>query len=157
MNDPKQTELLGMDLPELTALAEQAQQPPYRGRQLFEAIYRQRIDRFEHISTLPEAFRSVLSNRGLRVGIPRIENANALFQTFYGLVQLAPKRVWKLGYHAEARWRGEEEGQMTNPVFQFLSAHPRVSARGVFGFALSTRPLTARRRRVRGVGTRDAG
>ena len=73
MNDPKQTELLGMDLPELTALAEQAQQPPYRGRQLFEAIYRQRIDRFEHISTLPEAFRSVLSNRGLRVGIPRIE------------------------------------------------------------------------------------
>jgi len=73
MNDPKQTELLGMDLPELTAFAEQAQQPPYRGRQLFEAIYRQRIDRFEHISTLPEAFRSVLSNRGLRVGIPRIE------------------------------------------------------------------------------------
>ena len=73
MNDPKQTELLGMDLPELTALAEQAQQPPYRGRQLFEAIYRQRIDRFEHISTLPEAFRSVLSNRGLRVGVPRIE------------------------------------------------------------------------------------
>lgn len=73
MNDPKQTELLGMDLPELTALAEQAQQPPYRGRQLFEAIYRQRIDRFEHISTLPEAFRSVLLNRGLRVGIPRIE------------------------------------------------------------------------------------
>ena len=46
MNDPKQTELLGMDLPELTAFAEQAQQPPYRGRQLFEAIYRQRIDRF---------------------------------------------------------------------------------------------------------------
>jgi 23S rRNA (adenine2503-C2)-methyltransferase len=73
MNDPKQTELLGMDLPELTALAEQAQQPPYRGRQLFEAIYRQRIDRFEHISTLPEAFRSVLSSRGLRVGVPRIE------------------------------------------------------------------------------------
>ena len=73
MNDPKQTELLGMDLPELTALAEQAQQPPYRGRQLFEAIYRQRIDRFEHISTLPEAFRSVLSNRELRVGIPRFE------------------------------------------------------------------------------------
>ena len=73
MNDPKQTELLGMDLPELTALAEQAQQPPYRGDQLFEAIYRQRIDRFEHISTLPEAFRSVLSNRGLRVGVPRIE------------------------------------------------------------------------------------
>jgi len=73
MNDPKQTELLGMDLPELTAFAEQAQQPPYRGRQLFEAIYRQRIDRFEHISTLPEAFRSVLSNRGLRVGVPRIE------------------------------------------------------------------------------------
>jgi 23S rRNA (adenine2503-C2)-methyltransferase len=73
MNDPKQTELLGMDLPELTALAEQAQQPPYRGRQLFEAIYRQGIDRFEHISTLPEAFRSVLSNRGLRVGVPRIE------------------------------------------------------------------------------------
>jgi 23S rRNA (adenine2503-C2)-methyltransferase len=73
MNDSKQTELLGMDLPELTALAEEAQQPPYRGRQLFEAIYRQRIDRFEHISTLPEAFRNVLSNRGLRVGIPRIE------------------------------------------------------------------------------------
>lgn len=73
MNDPKQTELLGMELQELTTLAEQAEQPPYRGRQLFEAIYRQRIDRLEQISTLPQAFRSVLSNRGLRVGIPRIE------------------------------------------------------------------------------------
>ena len=73
MNDAKQIELLGMDSQELTSLVEQAGEPAYRGRQLFEAVYSQRIDVIEQISTLPQEFRKLLSNRGIRVGQPAIE------------------------------------------------------------------------------------
>jgi adenine C2-methylase RlmN of 23S rRNA A2503 and tRNA A37 len=71
-NDQKQTELLGKDLQELTNLAEQAGQPRYRGRQLFEAIYSQRMQAIEQISTLPQDFRAVLDSEAT-VGLPIIE------------------------------------------------------------------------------------
>ena len=73
MNDAKQIELLGMDSQELTSLVEQAGEPGYRGRQLFEAVYSHRIDAIDQISTLPGEFRKLLSNRGIRVGQPAIE------------------------------------------------------------------------------------
>jgi 23S rRNA (adenine2503-C2)-methyltransferase len=45
--------LLGLSLQELTALAIRAGQPAYRGQQLFDAVYRRKIDRLEQLSTLP--------------------------------------------------------------------------------------------------------
>ena len=54
----KQTTLLGLTLQELTALAEESGEPSYRGRQLFEAVYGQRVESVEQISTLPQAFRT---------------------------------------------------------------------------------------------------
>lgn len=69
----KQTTLLGLTLQELTAFAEDAGEPSYRGKQLFEAIYRQRVDSAEQISTLPQGFRSIISDKGMSVGLPRIE------------------------------------------------------------------------------------
>ena len=39
----KQTTLLGLNLQELTRLAEDAGEPAYRGRQLFEAVYAVRV------------------------------------------------------------------------------------------------------------------
>lgn len=58
---------------ELTLLAEEHGQPSYRGRQLFEAIYRQRLHSAEEISTLPQSFRSDLGQSGLPLGLPQIE------------------------------------------------------------------------------------
>jgi 23S rRNA (adenine2503-C2)-methyltransferase len=66
--------LLGLQLSELTSLIEEFGQPAYRARQLFEALYRQRVETLEQTSTLPEDFRRRISEKGISVGLPRIEN-----------------------------------------------------------------------------------
>ena len=47
-------------------------EPKWRGRQLAEAIYRQRIVDVEGITTLPKALRQRLDREGWQVGRPRI-------------------------------------------------------------------------------------
>ncbi len=73
MNRRKQSELLGLDLAELTALAEQNGEPRYRGQQLFEGLYRQRATAIEEISTLPREFKRVINESGTGIGLPVIE------------------------------------------------------------------------------------
>ena len=73
MDQVTHTSLLGLQLPELAALVEEFGQPPYRARQLFEGLYRQRVETAEQISTLPEDFRRSLVQKGIPVGLPRIE------------------------------------------------------------------------------------
>lgn len=64
--------LLGLTLQELTNLALGSGQPAYRGQQLFDAIYRQKIELVENISTLPADYRARLTEEGWRVGLPPI-------------------------------------------------------------------------------------
>jgi 23S rRNA (adenine2503-C2)-methyltransferase len=64
--------LLGLTSQELTALVLDAGQPAYRGQQLFDAVYRQRIEALDQVSTLPQAYRTSLEEQGWRVGLPRI-------------------------------------------------------------------------------------
>ena len=73
MQTRKQPELLGLDLQELTAVVGSWVQPAYRARQLFEAIYRQRLGEVGQISTLPKSFRMELSEAAYDVGLPAIE------------------------------------------------------------------------------------
>jgi len=73
MTEEKQIVLLGLTLRELTKFVEDAGQPSYRGRQLFEALYNQRVESAEQISTLPQEFRESLRQRGLSLGVPTIE------------------------------------------------------------------------------------
>jgi 23S rRNA (adenine2503-C2)-methyltransferase len=73
MTQDKQTVLLGLNLRELTDFAEEAGEPSYRGQQLFEALYRQRVGSAEQISTLPQEFRQSLSQKGSSLGAPSIE------------------------------------------------------------------------------------
>ena len=68
--EPK-TALLGLSLQELTRVAQDAGQPAYRGRQLFEAIYRQSVDSAEEISNLPRGFRQWIEE-GFSLGLPKI-------------------------------------------------------------------------------------
>ncbi len=65
--------LLGLQLPELAALMEEFGQPSYRARQLFEALYRQRVETPDQISTLPQDFRRSLTDRGFSIGMPSID------------------------------------------------------------------------------------
>ena len=64
--------LLGLDLQELTNLAIGSGQPAYRGQQLFDALYGQKIERLEQVSTLPQDYRARLAEEGWSVGLPRI-------------------------------------------------------------------------------------
>ncbi len=64
--------LLGLTLQELTDLAIGTGQPAYRGQQLFDAVYRQKVDRLDQVSTLPAEYRARLAEQGWRVGFPSI-------------------------------------------------------------------------------------
>ncbi len=57
---------------ELTNLAVGSGQPAYRGQQLFNAIYRQKIERLDQVSTLPLEYRASLADEGWLVGLPAI-------------------------------------------------------------------------------------
>jgi len=65
--------LLGQSLEELTTLVLNAGQPAYRGQQIFDAVYRQRIEHLEQFSTLPQEYRMRLGQEGWVVGFPAID------------------------------------------------------------------------------------
>jgi 23S rRNA (adenine2503-C2)-methyltransferase len=64
--------LLGLTLQELTNLVLESNQATYRAQQLFDALYRQRAEGLDQISTLPREYRARLSEQGWGVGTPRI-------------------------------------------------------------------------------------
>jgi 23S rRNA (adenine2503-C2)-methyltransferase len=65
--------LLGMDRPELSALLESRGEPSYRARQLLDAVYRQRVESIDQISTLSQHLRLALAEEGVAIGLPKIE------------------------------------------------------------------------------------
>jgi len=68
-----QITLLGMDRAELASLVDSVGEPGYRTSQLLDAVYRQRVDGLEKISTLPQKLREKLAAKGVSVGMPCIE------------------------------------------------------------------------------------
>lgn len=73
MNSQLQRSLFGLDAQELTELVESSGQPSYRGRQLFQALYRERVSSAEQMTTLPKDFRASLLERGFVLGLPAID------------------------------------------------------------------------------------
>ena len=64
--------LFGLDAVALASVLTALGEPAYRGRQLAEAIYRQRLDQLSAISTLPLNLRRNLEESGWNVGRPRL-------------------------------------------------------------------------------------
>jgi 23S rRNA (adenine2503-C2)-methyltransferase len=100
--------LFGMTLNELTTLAVTLGEPPYRGSQLYQALYRQRIESLANITTLPETFHVKLQTAGYDIAAPRI------VQTFCStdgteryLVELSDGRT------VETVWMPEGDGGET--------------------------------------------
>jgi len=105
MTAPQKSELLGLDIQELTVLVQDAGEPPYRARQLFEAIYRQRVHSLEEISTLPLELRRALAERAVIVGQPRIEKQYVSSDgTIRYLIAFAD------GHSVETVWMPEGDG-----------------------------------------------
>jgi len=97
--------LLGLNLQELTELALGSGQPAYRGQQLFDAIYRQKIGRLDQVSTLPLEYRARLAEEGWAVGLPAIAGKFVSSDgTVRYLVELAD------GETVETVWMPEGDG-----------------------------------------------
>lgn len=84
MADEAQSGLLGLDFQELSQLVLKHGQPEYRARQLFDAIYPQRLGSLDSVTTLPKPFRSALLEAGLDIGQLRIEKS---FQSSDGTIR----------------------------------------------------------------------
>ena len=82
--------LFGLDGETLAAIMVDMGEPAFRGRQLAEAMYRQRVEDLLEITTLPRPLRGKLAAEGWEVGRPRIAQ---VFQSVDGteryLVQCA--------------------------------------------------------------------
>jgi 23S rRNA (adenine2503-C2)-methyltransferase len=63
--------LFGMNLAEMTGLMASLGQKPYRARQVWEALYKQRVGSLDEMTTLSAALRAELA-AGWRVGLPEI-------------------------------------------------------------------------------------
>jgi 23S rRNA (adenine2503-C2)-methyltransferase len=94
--------LLGLDLPELTALVQDAGEPSYRARQLFDAVYGRRVESVEQISTLPREFRQRLVEEGFSIGRPAVEKK---FQSRDGTVRYLVR--FDDGQNVETVWMPE--------------------------------------------------
>ncbi len=105
MQNQSANSLLGLTLQELTDLASASGQPAYRGQQLFDAIYRQRIERLEQVSTLPAEYRARLSEDGWTVGLPSIDGK---FVSTDGTVRYLMKLAD--GQTVETVWMPEGDG-----------------------------------------------
>ncbi len=100
--------LLGLDLGELTDLALESGQPAYRGRQLFDAVYRQKTERLDWVSTLPLEYRARLAEQGWGMGFPAIAGKFVSSDgTVRYLVELAD------GETVETVWMPEGDGGET--------------------------------------------
>ncbi|MGC2695290.1 MAG: 23S rRNA (adenine(2503)-C(2))-methyltransferase RlmN [Candidatus Angelobacter sp.] len=84
MPELPQIGLLGLDYQELSRIAQKHGQPEYRARQLFAALYPQRVAALDSISTLPKQFRAALREDGLEIVHPRIEKS---FQSTDGTIR----------------------------------------------------------------------
>src|SRR5882757_7002706 len=84
MPDALQDGLLGLDYQELSGIAQKYGQPEFRARQLFDALYPQRLPALDSVSTLPKQFRAALQQEGLDIRHPRVEKS---FQSTDGTIR----------------------------------------------------------------------
>ncbi len=108
MTSSTQKVLLGLDRKDLDALVDELNEPAYRAQQMFEALYRQRVDSLEQISTLPASLRSELSEHGFTIAAPRIESK---FQSVDGTVRYLI--ACDDGQTVETVWMPEGDGGET--------------------------------------------
>ena len=72
MSNPQHSELLGLSLQQLSDLVDSLGEAPYRARQLFDGLYRQRWSELGQFTPLPQELRRKLHDRGFSVQLPKI-------------------------------------------------------------------------------------
>ena len=99
--------LFGLDAVALTARLTALGEPGWRGRQLAEALYRQRITELEGVTTLPLVLRRRLESEGWRVGRPRIAQ---VFVSQDGTERYLVEGAGGDGQTVETVWMPEGDG-----------------------------------------------
>ncbi len=117
-----------MSLAELRALMEELGERPFRAVQLGQALYKQRVESLEAISTLPFATREKLLAEGLTVGLPQLaQTAKSVDGTERYLVRLAD------GETVETVWMPDGDGAAEEDVESHASESrhgaPRAASR----------------------------
>src|SRR5271169_1144807 len=67
--------IFGLSIEQLSELCGKIDTPPYRAKQLAEALYRGWIDDLSELTTWPKALRERLAAEGCIVGLPKIVQA----------------------------------------------------------------------------------
>lgn len=84
MDAQLQKSLFGLDVQELAELMETYDEAAFRGGQLFQALYRERVASVDQISTLPKELRTRLAEDGFVIGLP---SAHAQFNSRDGTIR----------------------------------------------------------------------
>lgn len=94
-----------MSLASLTELMASLGQKPYRARQLFDALYRQRVGSLDEVTTLPQELRAGLEREQWRLGLPEIlQTATSVDGTERYLIRMAD------GETVETVWMPDGDG-----------------------------------------------
>ncbi len=100
-----ETALFGMELVELTERMQSLGQKPYRARQVFDALYKQRVERLDAVTTLPVELRERLAAEGFVVGLPEmVQTATSVDGTERYLMRMAD------GETVETVWMPDGDG-----------------------------------------------
>jgi 23S rRNA (adenine2503-C2)-methyltransferase len=103
--EPVHKSLVGLDLKELANLVAEFDQPAYRAQQLFESLYRQRVQSTGQISTLPQQLRMELTKLGISIGWPKTESK---FTSSDGTIRYL--MAYPDGQTVETVWMPEGDG-----------------------------------------------
>jgi 23S rRNA (adenine2503-C2)-methyltransferase len=117
MNPVAQNTLLGMDRADLISLMDSLGEPAYRANQILDAVYRQRVDSTDKISTLPQQLRTKLQDAGFAVGLPRIEQR---FLSQDGTVRYLIG--FPDGQSVETVWMPEGDGGETDEAVEAINS-----------------------------------
>jgi len=97
--------LFGKTLPELTEMMAAAGEKPYRAKQVFEALYKQRVGGVEEMTTLAVSLRAEMAEGGWVVGLPEIvQTATSVDGTERYLMRMAD------GETVETVWMPDGDG-----------------------------------------------
>jgi len=128
--------LFGMELAELVALMETLGEKPYRARQVFEALYKQRVHSVEDMTTLAQALRSRLMSEGFCVELPEmVQTAVSVDGTERYLMRMADgetvETVWMPDGDGGERGDGSEAAE--EEATEVVGAEEAVKAESFWG------------------------
>ncbi|HEY5329605.1 MAG TPA: 23S rRNA (adenine(2503)-C(2))-methyltransferase RlmN [Acidobacteriaceae bacterium] len=102
---PPTRALFGLALPELIAVMAALGQKAYRARQVFDALYKQRVASLDEVTTLPIALREQMQAAGWQIGLPEmVQTAKSIDGTERYLMRMAD------GETVETVWMPDGDG-----------------------------------------------